>query len=453
MRDGRALQGGHPGRLVGAGPDRPTSSTTAMDFDVAGRRPARCSARPRVIVMDDRDATCSGPLADIARFYAHESCGQCTPCRDRDVAGSIRRCGGSPRAGAGARTSTSSSTRPTASRCGPLCPLGDAAALPMRALVTKFQGRARDGAGRAGSRSRAEDGRPCTIDGLATSTRRRGPGALLRAAAGSGDRHPALLLPPRLRAPWAAAACAWSRSRACPSSSCPARPPCGEGHGRPTRRRRASGRPGGDVLEFLLADHPLDCPVCDKAGECRLQDQSRSATASSPSRFLEAKAEEGQAGAGSAGASSSTASAASSARRCVRLPAPRSRGTGELGVFERGVRAEIGVYEESRIDNGYAGNLVDICPVGAITDRDFRFRTRTWFLEKRPSVCPRCGRGCAVVVESVAGHPLGPGERRVFRVRAAENPAVNGWWMCDLGRAGRRDADEGRARSSDALLD
>jgi NADH-quinone oxidoreductase subunit G len=75
---------------------------------------------------------------------------------------------------------------------------------------------------------------------------------------------------------------------------------------------------------------------------------------------------------------------------------------------------------------------------------DFRFKTRAWFLERRPSVCPHCARGCAVVVESVTGYPLGPGERRVFRIRAGENPAVNGHWICDLGRAGRRDIDEGR---------
>jgi NADH-quinone oxidoreductase subunit G len=204
-----------------------------------------------------------------------------------------------------------------------------------------------------------------------------------------------------------------------------------------------------DVLEFLLAEHPLDCPVCDKAGECRLQDYY-DAHGRFPGRFLEAKEKREKLVPIGRGLVLDRERCIL-CTRCVRF-LRRVTGTGELGVFERGVRSEIGVYEEARIDNGYAGNLVDICPVGAITDTDFRFRTRTWFLERRLSICPRCGRGCAVAVESVTGYPLGPGERRVFRVRAAENPAVNGWWICDLGRAGRRDADEGRARSSDALF-
>ncbi len=206
-----------------------------------------------------------------------------------------------------------------------------------------------------------------------------------------------------------------------------------------TPRVRAARR---DVLEFLLAEHPLDCPVCDKAGECRLQDYY-DAYGRFPGRFLEAKERREKLVPLGRGLVLDRERCIL-CTRCVRF-LRRVTGTGELGVFERGVRSEIGVYEETRIDNNYAGNLVDICPVGAITHTDFRFRTRTWFLERRPSVCPRCGRGCAVVVESVIGYPLGPGERRVFRVRAAENPAVNGWWMCDLGRAGRRDADEGRA--------
>jgi NADH-quinone oxidoreductase subunit G len=118
--------------------------------------------------------------------------------------------------------------------------------------------------------------------------------------------------------------------------------------------------------------------------------------------------------------------------------------TGELGVFERGVRSEIAIYDGTPVDNDYSGNLVDICPVGAITHRDFRFKTRTWFLEKRPTVCPHCSRGCAVTVDSISGYPLGTRERRVFRIRARENPAVNGHWICDLGRAGRSDIDEFR---------
>ena len=196
-----------------------------------------------------------------------------------------------------------------------------------------------------------------------------------------------------------------------------------------------------DVLEFLLAEHPLDCPVCDKAGECRLQDLY-DAHGRFPGRFREPKEKRDKLVPIGRGLLLDRERCIL-CTRCVRFLRTVT-GTGELGVFERGLRSEIGVYDGMSVDTDYAGNLVDICPVGAITDADFRFRTRAWFLERRPSVCPRCGRGCTVVVESIAGYPLPGGGRRVFRVRAGENPAVNGPWICDLGRAGRRDPDEGR---------
>lgn len=200
-----------------------------------------------------------------------------------------------------------------------------------------------------------------------------------------------------------------------------------------------------DVLEFLLAEHPLDCPVCDKAGECRLQDYYE-AHGLFRGRFVEAKEKKDKLVRIGKGLILDRERCIL-CTRCVRFLRKVTK-TGELGVFERGVRTEVGIYDGVPVDNNYAGNLVDICPVGAITDEDFRFKTRAWFLKRRPTVCHRCGRGCAVVVESVSGYPLGRGERRAFRVRAGENPAVNGPWMCDFGRAGRRDIDEGREKSA-----
>jgi len=196
-----------------------------------------------------------------------------------------------------------------------------------------------------------------------------------------------------------------------------------------------------DVLEFLLADHPLDCPICDKAGECRLQDYYER-FGRFPGRFLEAKEKRDKLVRLGRGL-------VLDRQRCVLCTLcvrflRRFTGTGELGVFERGARAEIGLFDGTAVDNNYAGNLVDICPVGAITAEDFRFKTRAWFLRRGPTVCPRCSRGCAIVVESVAGYPLPAGARRIYRITAGENPAVNGHWICDLGRAGRREIDEGR---------
>lgn len=196
-----------------------------------------------------------------------------------------------------------------------------------------------------------------------------------------------------------------------------------------------------DVLAFLLAEHPLDCPICDKAGECRLQDyyDRHGLTASRMVEPRERREKKLAIGRGLI----LDRERCVLCTRCVRF-LRQMPGTGELGVFERGLRSEVGIFEDAPVDNGYSGNLVDICPVGAITAEDFRFKTRAWFLARKPSVCPHCGRGCAVTVESVSGYPLAKGERRVYRITARENPAVNGFWICDLGRDGRRDIDEGR---------
>ena len=205
-----------------------------------------------------------------------------------------------------------------------------------------------------------------------------------------------------------------------------------------TERVREARR---DVLELLLAEHPLDCPVCDKAGECRLQDYydlhgRHDGRMVEPRERREKKIPIGR-------GLLLDRERCVLCTRCVRFLKQVTK-TGELGVFERAVRSEIGIFDGAPVDNDYSGNLVDICPVGAITSEDFRFKTRAWFLARKPSICPLCGRGCAVVVESVKGYPLANGERRVYRVTAGENAAVNGHWICDLGREGRRDIDEKR---------
>jgi NADH-quinone oxidoreductase subunit G len=196
-----------------------------------------------------------------------------------------------------------------------------------------------------------------------------------------------------------------------------------------------------EVLGFLLADHPLDCPICDKAGECFLQiyyDQHGRYA----SRFLEPK-EKKKKKIQIGKQLLLDRERCILCTRCVRF-LRRVTGTGELGVFERGVKAEIGIDEGTAIANNYSGNLVDICPVGAITDGDFRFKTRAWFLEKGRSICPRCSRGCNIVVQSVCGYPLPGNQRRVYRFVPAENPDVNGYWICDFGRYGYHDIEDNR---------
>jgi len=196
-----------------------------------------------------------------------------------------------------------------------------------------------------------------------------------------------------------------------------------------------------DVLEFLLADHPLDCPICDKAGECFLQEYY-DRHGRYPSRFIEPK-EKKKKKIPIGKNLLLDHERCVLCTRCVRFLRKVTE-TGELGVFERGVRAEIDIDTGAEIRNNYSGNLVDICPVGAITDTDFRFKTRAWFLDKGRTVCPRCSRGCNMVVHSVSGYPLRRSQKRVYRVVPAENPAVNGHWICDFGRYGCHELDDNR---------
>jgi len=113
-------------------------------------------------------------------------------------------------------------------------------------------------------------------------------------------------------------------------------------------------------------------------------------------------------------------------------------------MFERGNRSEVGIYDRTPVDNNYSGCLSEICPVGAITDTDFRFKTRAWFLDRGDSICPLCGRGCNITIEHVPGFPRVPGSRKVYRVKSRPNAEVNGHWICDVGRYGYSFLDAGR---------
>ncbi len=187
------------------------------------------------------------------------------------------------------------------------------------------------------------------------------------------------------------------------------------------------------VLEFLLAEHPLDCPICDKAGECKLQDYA-SDYGLTKGVFREAK-EKREKRLPIGEKLLLDRERCIQCTRCVRFLAEITQ-THELGLFERGIHAEIGIYEGRPIRNGYSGNLVDLCPVGAITDTDFRFKTRPWFLARGESICPHCSRGCNIYVDYHPGFPRVPGSAKVYRIRPRTNEAVNGPWICDYGRYG-----------------
>ncbi|MCX7973340.1 MAG: 2Fe-2S iron-sulfur cluster-binding protein [Candidatus Aminicenantes bacterium] len=195
------------------------------------------------------------------------------------------------------------------------------------------------------------------------------------------------------------------------------------------------------VLEFLLAEHPLDCPICDKAGECKLQDYYE-AYGLFESRFNETKEKRDKLVRIGPNLILDRERCIQ-CTRCVRFLLEFTK-TGELGVFERGIKSVIGFYEGEPVNNNYSGNLAELCPVGAITDLDFRFKTRTWFLERRPSICPLCSRGCNIYLEFHKGLARIDLKQRVYRIRSRENPYINSYWICDLGRYSYHDLDENR---------
>jgi NADH-quinone oxidoreductase subunit G len=199
-----------------------------------------------------------------------------------------------------------------------------------------------------------------------------------------------------------------------------------------------------DVLEFLLANHPLDCPVCDQAGECWLQDYYMQHGLYDP-KFNETKVKKPKA-VPIGPTVMLDAERCILCSRCVRFTDEVSK-TGELGIFNRGDHAEVGVYPGVELKNNYAGNVVDICPVGALTDRDFRFKCRVWYLGSTPSVCNGCSRGCNIDIHynrEQKDRPHIAGGARIMRLKPRFNADVNQWWMCDIGRYGYKRLDTHR---------
>lgn len=185
-------------------------------------------------------------------------------------------------------------------------------------------------------------------------------------------------------------------------------------------------------LEYHLINHPLDCPVCDQAGECELQEQYMK-FGSYDSSMAESKVKKRKVlGLGSKIVLDTERCILCS--RCVRFTDEVSK-THELGIFNRGDKSEIGVFKDKPLENDYAMNTVDICPVGALTSRDFRFQQRVWYLKTAPSVCIGCSTGCNIDMDY--------NEEGVWRVRPRLNEKVNGYWMCDKGRGIYRNTKAG----------
>jgi NADH-quinone oxidoreductase subunit G len=177
------------------------------------------------------------------------------------------------------------------------------------------------------------------------------------------------------------------------------------------------------VLEFLLINHPLDCPICDQAGECKLQEYSVD-YGQSASRFVEPKVHKPKA------VDLGPRIVLDDERcilctRCIRF-SKDIVGDDALGIVNRGSYNTLTAYPGKAFDNNYTLNTVDICPVGALTSKDFRFKMRVWFLKETKSVCTSCATGCNIIV--------GSREEKIYRYEPRQNDAVNSTWMCDYGR-------------------
>lgn len=187
------------------------------------------------------------------------------------------------------------------------------------------------------------------------------------------------------------------------------------------------------VHEFLLINHPIDCPICDQAGECKLQDYYMQFH-KTPSRMSDNKVRKHKKERLGPYVMYD-AERCIVCTRCVRFMEEVADDR-QLGVFNRGDHAVIGTFPGQELDNAYSMNTVDVCPVGALTSTAFRFKQRVWNLHRQASVCGGCAKGCNVHVDHRAG--------LVYRYVPRENDDVNQSWLCDEGRLTYDRNNEGR---------
>jgi NADH-quinone oxidoreductase subunit G len=177
------------------------------------------------------------------------------------------------------------------------------------------------------------------------------------------------------------------------------------------------------VEEGLLLRHPIDCPICDKAGECVLQDyyfeHGQKERRADLQPFTSRRRDIGDV--------TLFVDRCVLCSRCVRFTQDIS-GTKELMFTGRGSHEEIDVVEGHPLHNNLSGNVVDLCPVGALGDKDFLYKQRVWFLRRHKGICTGCSTGCSIWIEE--------NQDRIYRLKPRENPFVNQWWICNEGRYG-----------------
>jgi NADH-quinone oxidoreductase subunit G len=192
------------------------------------------------------------------------------------------------------------------------------------------------------------------------------------------------------------------------------------------------------VMEFLLLNHPVDCSICDQAGECKLQDyymryDFKPSRLEGPKILRNKRKVLGD-------LVVLDQERCVLCTRCVRFMDEVAKEP-QLGVFGRGSHEVVDVAPHyGKLDSNYSGNIVDLCPVGALLNRDFRFRARAWFLSAAPSVCTGCSRGCSINVDFMG--------QDTYRFRPRENEAINKSWMCDQGRLSYKQLNQKRVLQS-----
>lgn len=193
-----------------------------------------------------------------------------------------------------------------------------------------------------------------------------------------------------------------------------------------------------DVMELELINHPIDCPICDQAGECKLQDYYMS-YGQQPSRMTVPQVQKSKKLDFGCGVVHDQERCVTCGR-CVRFCREITK-TGELGIINRTDDARVNIFPGRPLNNRYALNVVDLCPVGAMTSKDFRFKQRVWFLKKALGICHGCSKGCNITVEHNREKYK---DDVIYRFRPRLNLQVNGYFMCDAGRLSYKQENEGR---------
>jgi len=194
-----------------------------------------------------------------------------------------------------------------------------------------------------------------------------------------------------------------------------------------------------DILELELINHPVDCPTCDQAGECSLQDFYMDFGLHTSKITIKEKVKHNK-------AVDLGANVMLDQERCV-LCARCTRftdtitGTHELGIVGRGDDAKVTTMPGRPLANPYAMNVVDLCPVGALTSKDFRFAQRVWFLKSSESVCHGCAKGCNIYIDH---NKLKYKDDVIYRFRPRRNDDINGFFICDEGRLSYKELQENR---------